>query len=233
MRRSPFGHSKGVQTEGNDAMAIRRSAHLLSSWRLLLGAGTAVGLTDGQLLGRFVEPPCADCAAFDALVRRHGPMVLGVCRRVLVDPNDVDDAFQATFLILARRAHLIRDRDRVGSWLHRVARRVARKARAKGSRRRRHEVLTQFEPLGITVDDPEPGHSELASAVLREVDRLPERLRLPVVLCDLEGLPRAEAANRLGWFPGTLHSRLARARQRLRDQLSRRGFAPSRGLDPP
>jgi RNA polymerase sigma factor (sigma-70 family) len=208
-------------------MAERRLGGAEAPWQALFGGGTAAGLSDGQLLSRYCDHSDAAGAAFEALVRRHGPMVLGVCRRALRDPNDVDDAFQATFLVLALRARAVRDPERVGGWLFRVARRVARRTRSEAARR---GGWGGAEPVAVADRDPALDRAEVGAAVRAEVDRLPERLRLPVVLCDLEGLPRAEAARRLGWPAGTLHSRLARAREALRDRLSRRGWAPVAAL---
>ncbi len=196
--------------------AVLRQVH-----RLFQG-GAVSGLTEGQLLDRFVAD--RDEVAFGAIVARHGSMVLGVCRGVLVDPDDVEDAFQATFLILVRKARGLRDRDRLAPWLYGVARKVALRARADASRRRARER---------SVAGPDPGAAatsdsdlrELQAMVREEVDRLPGNDRMAVVLCYLDGLTHQEAADRLGWPVGTVKGRLARARDRLRARLTRRGVA--------
>ena len=183
----------------------------------LFTSGTATGLSEGQLLERFVTRQ--DEAAFEALVARHGPMVLGVCRRMLRDPNDVDDAFQATFLVLVRKAGSLRRRDLLGNWLYGVAFKVAARARATASRRHATEIpdVEELEQMREH-DDPEP-------ALHEEVRRLPEKYRIPVVLCYLEGLTHDEAAARLSWPIGTVKGRLVRARELLRSRLMRRGVS--------
>ena len=162
--------------------------------------------------------------AFSALVERHGPMVLRVCRSILRDEHDAQDAFQATFLVLVDRAGSVRDRSSVGSWLHGVALRVAACARGSVVRRRVHErraadlTADGFHPRGVEPD--------LAPALHEELARLPERYRVPIVLCYMEGLACEEAAQRMRLPVGTVKSRLARGRDRLRDRLIRRGLAP-------
>jgi RNA polymerase sigma factor (sigma-70 family) len=183
----------------------------------LLDAGTAAGLGEPQLLDRFVRR--GDDAAFAALVTRHGPTVRAVCLRVLRDAHAADDAFQATFLVLARRASTIRDPDRLGPWLHRVALRVA--IRASDDARRRRES-PDAEALA-SCPAPEPPGGDARPAIHEEVDRLPEKYRAPVVLCYLEGLSHEEAARRLRWPVGSVKGRLSRARGLLRDRLMRRG----------
>ena len=190
----------------------------------LFDGGSVAGLGDGELLGRFADR--RDEAAFEGLVARLGPMVLGVCRRMLADPHDVDDAFQATFLVLVRRAGSIRDRDLVGPWLHGVAARVARRARAESSRRKARERVAVVPEAVEAVAEVEPGWPELRALIDEEIDRLPEHHRRAVVLCDVEGLSREEAAIRLGWTPNMVRGRLERARGRLRGRLARRGLAP-------
>ncbi len=187
--------------------------------RDLFGDGTAVGLGDGQLLARFADS--GDQAAFEALVARHGPMVLATCRAVLKHEHDVEDAFQATFLVLARKARSVRAGDALGGWLHRVAYRAAVQLGADQRRRRRREAeaSTMATPDSRTGPDP-----EVRSIVHEEVDRLPEKHRLPVVLCDLEGLSYEQAASRLRWTVPTLRCRLAKARQQLGSRLARRGI---------
>src|SRR5262249_43935879 len=151
-------------------------------------------------------------------------MVLKVCRRILSDSHDVEDAFQATFLVLVEKAGSICTRDSVGSWLHGVAFRVASCSRATAARRRRLE-LKQAELIAFRT--PDDGGSDLASVLHEEVARLPEKYRAPIVLCDLEGHTYDEAARQLVWPLGTVKSRLARGRERLRSRLARRGLAPT------
>src|SRR5580704_16032279 len=170
----------------------------------LFGTGTVAGLSDAQLLGRFRTQ--RDEAAFVGLVARHGPMVLTVCRGVLRDPHAAEDAFQATFLILVRKAGTLWVRDSVAGWLHRVAHRVALQARADAVRRRARERETGEAAL-VQGDEQGP-HEELRALLHAEIGRLPDRLRLPVVLCDLEGLTRDQAAERLRWTEGALRGRL-------------------------
>jgi RNA polymerase sigma factor (sigma-70 family) len=183
------------------------------------------GMTDGQLLGCFVEHQ--DSAAFEALLRRHGAMVWGVCRRLLRDPHDVEDAFQATFLVLVRKAASIASRERLGGWLHGVAYRTALGARAGIARRRQKE--RPFEIVSQPEARAERCWSELLPLLDRELGRLPDKYRLPVVLCELEGRSRKEVAGQLGIPEGTLSSRLAYARKRLANRLGHRGVALSAG----
>lgn len=186
--------------------------------------GSVAGLSDGQLIARFLERHDAD--AFSALVARHGPLVLGVCRAMLHDANDVEDAFQATFLLLVRRVRTIRNRDVLGGWLHKVAHRVALRARSASAERREHERrAAQMAAISSTHDAPNTG--ELRPVLHEEIARLPERYRLPIVLCELEGIPQAQAAHNLRWSERTLRRRLAEARERLKRRLDRRGLAPA------
>ena len=186
----------------------------------------AADLPDGQLLGRYITN--RDELAFEMLVRRHGPMVLGVCRRLLLNPEDAEDAFQATFLVLARKAAKVLPRGRVGPWLHGVAYHAAQKARAIATRRnaREKQVRTLPEPASFA----EGLWSDLAPLLDRELTRLPEKYRLPIVLCDLEGKTRAEAARQLGWPEGTVAGRLARGRALLAKRLTRLGLPLSAGV---
>jgi RNA polymerase sigma factor (sigma-70 family) len=179
------------------------------------------GLTDGQLLGQFVAH--RDERAFAALVRRHGPMVLAVCRRLLRHTQDAEDAFQATFLVLARKAPSMRDREAVGSWLSGAARLAALKARSMNARRRKKEQ--QVEDMPHPQVRPKEPDRELLALLDAEVGRLPEKYRLPVVLCELEGRTRREVARQLGLPEGTLSSRLATARKLLAKRLARCGTA--------
>jgi RNA polymerase sigma factor (sigma-70 family) len=183
------------------------------------------GLTDGQLLGEFLR--ARDEAAFAALVRRHGPMVLGVCRRVVGDAHAAEDAFQATFLVLARRAQAVRPRDRLGGWLYGVAYRTALKARSALARRRAKEK--PVDPILHPAAPPPDSWADVGPVLDAELARLPDRLRLPVVLCDLEGRPQREAARQLGLPPATLANRLAAARRQLAARLTARGVTLSGG----
>src|SRR5205085_417873 len=162
------------------------------------------------------------------LVDRHGPMVLSVCRRVLGNAHDAEDAFQAAFLVLVRRARKILRRESVGSWLHGVAYRTALKARTAALRRLVKEKQTA---AGQAVDDrSDIVWRELRPILDEEIDRLPEKYRLPLVLCYLEGKTNAEVARQLRWPKGTVATRLARAREQLRRRLTRRGAVLSAGL---
>jgi RNA polymerase sigma factor (sigma-70 family) len=183
------------------------------------------GLTDAALLDRFIDRQ--DEAAFEALVRRHGPMVLGVCRRVIGNHHDAEDAFQATFLVLVRKAATVRPRELVGHWLYGVAYRTALEARSRIARRRAKEqrVYDLPEPEA----EPDSPWQELRPLLDRELAGLPERYRLPVVLCDLEGGSRRDVARRLKVPEGTLSSRLARGRRLLARRLSRHGLAVTGG----
>ncbi|MGP0065019.1 MAG: RNA polymerase sigma factor [Isosphaeraceae bacterium] len=154
------------------------SLHLCDLFR----SGTAVGVADGQFLSRYADSQ--DEPAFEALVSRHGPMVVATCRAVLKHDHDVEDAFQANFLVLARRAGSVRAADALGGWLHRVAYRIAVRARSETEQRRRLEAEIAAMEIAKTTG---PG-LDLRSILHEAIDRLPERERLPVVLCDLEGL---------------------------------------------
>jgi RNA polymerase sigma factor (sigma-70 family) len=182
---------------------------------------------DGQLVQRFAAS--RDEAAFAALVQRHGSMVLGICQRLLNDAHDAEDAFQATFLVLARKADSIRRHASVASWLYGVAYRTATKARVAAARRRAAE--RQAAPVRSAEPDSaqEALWRDLRPVLDEELERLPEKCRAPVVLCYLEGKTTEEAALTLGCPRGTLLSRLAWARERLRARLTRRGVTLSAG----
>jgi RNA polymerase sigma factor (sigma-70 family) len=201
----------------------------LALWQIdrLFQGGSVTGLDEGQLLERFVAD--RDESTLEALIDRHGPMVLGVCRRVLANPADVDDAFQATFLILVRKARALRDAHRLGSWLHRVAYRVAVRARADAVRRRSLEQQGARPECAAEAQAPDrqAAQAELRAVVDQEIGRLSAIHRAAVVLCDLEGRSQQDAAQLLGWSEGALRGRLARARQKLRHRLERRGVAPA------
>jgi RNA polymerase sigma factor (sigma-70 family) len=182
--------------------------------------------SDAQLLERFVAR--RDQAAFAALLRRHGPMVLGVCRRVLRNVHDAEDAFQATFLILARKADAIGKPAALPGWLHEVARRTAVRARASETNRRQRERQVPDMPQTDFIADV--AWRDLQPVLDEEVGRLPETYRVPFVLCYLEGHTYEQAAGRLRCLPGTISRRLARARELLRIRLTRRGLALPAGV---
>jgi RND family efflux transporter MFP subunit len=184
--------------------------------RLIRSLHGLAGVPDAQLIERFVA--ARDEAAFELLLWRHGPMVLGVCRRVLRNEADAEDAFQATFLVLARKAASIGRREAVGGWLARVAYRVALRIRADVAKRAAGELPA--------LSAPEPAWDDLGEVVDAEINRLPARMRAAFVLCCLEGRSAEEAARELGCAVGTVSSRLTRARERLRRALTRRGLAP-------
>jgi RNA polymerase sigma factor (sigma-70 family) len=205
-------------SRGDPSGVLREIGTLFSNG--ILGA-----LNDRQLLERFVNRNDSSTEdAFTILVERHGPMVWGVCCRLLSDRNAAADAFQATFLVLVRRARAIRVDDSLGPWLYGVSRRVAAKERATSLRRSAREKGAVEAVAGPA---PDPVHAERLEILDEEIGRLPERQRAAVVLCDLEGLPHEEAARRLACPVGTVESRLSRGRQRLRDRLVLRGLAPA------
>jgi RNA polymerase sigma factor (sigma-70 family) len=198
-------------------------ADLLSGLNTLAHIGVTGNLSDGQLLDRFLARSGETAGeAFEALVARHGPMVLDVCENILRDPHNTRDAFQATFLVLASKATSIRRRDALAGWLFGVARRVALRSRADRARRRVYEGSAAEAKA-----DRSAASTESWSELHEEIASLPERYREPVVLCYLEGLSTQAAASRLGCPHGTILSRLSRARQRLRAGLIRRGLAPT------
>jgi len=177
-------------------------------------------LADQQLLDRFARHN--DGTAFAVLVRRHGPMVLGVCRRILHDRHDADDAFQATFLVLVRHARKLRQPELLGNWLFGVARRVARKAKARADRRRGRE-----RPVGENSAVSHESSADVRWLIDEAIARLPEKYRTPLVLCCLEGLTQAQTARHLGCPPATVATRVARAKAQLRGRLTRAGLAPA------
>ncbi|HEV3256015.1 MAG TPA: LpqB family beta-propeller domain-containing protein [Gemmataceae bacterium] len=182
--------------------------------------------TDAQLLDRFIKHQ--DEAAFESLLHRHGPLVLSVCREILDDAHDAEDAFQATFLVLVRKARSIRKRTALRSWLYGVAYRIAVRAKAHARKRRCHERQ------GVDMESAQPltpvDWQQLAPALHEELCRLPDKYRLPILLCYFEKKTYEEAAGELGWPLGTLKKRLSDARELLRTRLSRHGLTLCAGL---
>jgi RNA polymerase sigma factor (sigma-70 family) len=182
--------------------------------------------SDRELLERFIRQ--GDQEAFALVVRRHGPMVLGVCQRVLSHSQDAEDAFQATFLVLVRKAGSLSRPELLANWLYGVAYRIARKARASALRRRNFDLevacMTPVQPRD------EAAWSELRGLLDEELHRLPDKYRAPVVLCDLEGKTHLKAAEILGWPSGSISARLARGRELLRQRLVKRNCALPVGL---
>jgi RNA polymerase sigma factor (sigma-70 family) len=207
-------------------MATAFQAGTLGLIQHLYDAGTYTGLSDARLLERFVSR--REEAAFAALVARHGAMVLATCQAVLKDQDAADDAFQATFVLLFRKAASIRDCGALGGWLHRVAYRVALQASSTAARRRTVEKAALLWRAARTAAAGDSG-----ALVHEEIEGLPERFRLPVVLCDLEGMSRDQAADVLRTTEGALRGRLAKGRDLLRRRLTRRGFACAVPLPPP
>jgi RNA polymerase sigma-70 factor (ECF subfamily) len=197
-------------------MSTGRLRGVVGRLRNALARGEAGTSSDADLLGAFLDR--RDESAFAEMVHRHGPMVLGVCRRILHNLADAEDAFQATFLVLVRRGHAVRPRGQVGNWLYGVACRVAGEARRAAARRRAREARAM-----VRVDAGATPADDLWPVLDQELSRLPDRYRAPVVLCDVEGKTRKEAACQLGWSEGTVSSRLSRARLLLARRLTRRG----------
>jgi RNA polymerase sigma factor (sigma-70 family) len=201
-------------------MASDAMKEVIGHLRRVALLGDGAGPTDGKLLGSFIDD--RDQTAFEALVRRHGPMVLGVCRRVLHNQQDAEDAFQATFFVLVRKAGFVVPREMVGNWLYGVARQTALRARALNARRRGREKQVTVMP------EPEATIRESPDDLLdQELSHLPDKYRVPIVLCDLEGRTRKEAARQLGWPEGSVSSRLARGRAMLARRLVKRGLVLS------
>lgn len=207
-------------------MANQSLQGVLRQIRRIAAVQTSRELSDRELLERFCG--ANDEAAFTVLVERYGPVVLSVCRRALGNFHDAEDACQASFLVLARKARSIRKTASVSSWLHRVASSVAANMRRERWRRARREQGIQ----PAVAQDPAADVSwrELQGALDEELQRLPERYRSPLILCYLDGRTRDEAAGRLGLTPAALHGRLERGRRLLGDRLTRRGLTLSAAL---
>jgi RNA polymerase sigma factor (sigma-70 family) len=186
-------------------------------------------LSDAELLTAFAAKKDTD--AFAALVTRHGPNVFGVCRRVLGDSHDAEDAFQAVFLVLAQKAARVRPPGSIGGWLYGVAVRTANKAKVAAARRRRREMIAAAQTLRVCDTPNSAEQTELCSVLDQELARLPDSLRAAIVLCDLLGKTRAEAAAELDCPEGTVAARQHRGRKKLADALFRRGLSlPAAGL---
>jgi RNA polymerase sigma factor (sigma-70 family) len=206
-------------------MVARSAGMVLKHLKTLFDHGAIGGLSDGQLLERFAlhRDEGAE-AAFAALVERHGPMVLRLCRQVIGDEHEAQDAAQTVFLVLARRSGSIRRRDSIASWLYTVTRRIATRARVTAARRR--EIEWRGDLIAGHCED-DCGQTVPQTELYEELDRLPERYRVPLVLCHLEGLTHEQAAQRLRCPVRTVETRLLRGRARLRERLIRRGLVPS------
>src|SRR5262245_16335940 len=204
-------------------MATSQTSPVLQHFRRAVLLCDGAGLTDGQLLDDFLSG--RDEVTLAALVRRHGPMVWGVCRRVLRNHHDAEDAFQATFLVLVRRAAAIASPELLANWLYGVAHQTALKARATAAKRRaRERQVAQMPEAAVREQDL---WSDLLPLLDEELSRLPDRYRVAIVLCDLEGKTRKEAARQLGVPEGTLAARVARGRALLAKRLARHGLAVS------
>ena len=208
-------------------MAVRLGGSAIREIRTLLDCGAMGSWTDRQLLTHLPAGGEEGEAALRVLIQRHAPLVMGICRRVLGDEAAAEDAFQATFLVLVRKADSLRSHEMITNWMYSVALRTARKERAKAARRR--DVERQGAVARSDWPSEELEKAEVRSVIDEELVKLPERYRVPVILCYLEGLRHEEIAQRLGCPLGTVESRLSRARAQLRDRLTRRGFAPTAG----
>jgi RNA polymerase sigma factor (sigma-70 family) len=216
---------------GPTIMPHGKTASVLRQLRVIFTEGTATGLSDSQLLERFANKRAesVDAArtaemAFEAIVNRHGAMVWGVCRRVLGDANEAEDAFQATLLLLVRKAGSLHLDGSLGRWLYGIAHRIALRARLQA---RRRATYCGNVPVTATADPAgEVARHELREIVGDEIDRLPLKYRYPIELCYLQGMTYDQAARQLDWPLATVKSRLTRGRLRLQRRLARRGLAP-------
>src|SRR5260370_29466797 len=209
-------------------MAGRQTDAVVQQIRQLAEGGRANPLTDQQLLERFIAR--RDESAFAVLVRRHGPMILGLCRRLLQHVQAAEDVFQATFLVLARKAPAIRKQESVGSWLYGVAYRLALKAKIVSARHQARNPVSSRNR--VSQGDPlsEITWREVCTALDEELARLPDRCRAPLVLCDLQGMPQDEALQQLGWSKSTFRGRLEEGRKKRCSRLTRRGITLASGL---
>ena len=205
-------------------MATNTLSAAIQQLRTALGRDEAE-MTDGELLYLFLNG--GDNAALAALVRRHAPMVWGVCRRLLRSDHDAEDAFQATFLVLVRKAASVKPREAVGNWLYGVAHQTAVRMRATAMKRAgREEQVVDMPEMVVE----KASHNDLLPLLDQELSCLPDKYRLLIVLCDLESKTRKEVARQLGIPEGTVAGRLARARAMLAKRLARRGLAVSSGV---
>jgi RNA polymerase sigma factor (sigma-70 family) len=195
----------------------------MTKTRMMAGLSKARELNDRHLLEQFAG---GDEMAFTALVDRYGGLVMAVCQRVLQHRQDAEDAFQATFMVLARKAGKIAWKESVANWLHGVACRISFQIRREKSRRQSREKAAKE----LAVAGPDPAWSELKPVLDEELARLPARYRIPLILCCLDGKSRDEAAAQLGWSTGSLKGRLERGREMLRSRLARRGLTLSAAL---
>src|SRR5205823_2995144 len=209
-----------------EAMTVGQAGTILRNIRPLVEAELTRGLTDAELLQRFAAR--REETAFVALVERHGRLVWGVCQHLLHHEQDAEDAFQATFLVLARRAHFVRKTEALASFLHSVAYRIAVKAK-RSARKRQARERQAAEPFR-TDPSADLAWRELQTALDDEVRQLPQEYRAPFVLCCLEGRSRGEVARELGCKEGTVSSRVARARRLLQQRLTRRGVTLSAAM---
>jgi len=209
---------------GAQALATRRKSTILGPLRILFNLGAIGEMTDGQLLERFAQGGEAAELAFAALIERHGPVVLHTCRSILRNEHEAEDAFQATFLTLVRKARSLWVRDSIGPWLHQVAYRAARCSRSAAARRTAHERRAAEMASARGESRGYEHGEELDAAIHEEIERIPMRYRGQLVLCDLEGRTYEQAARHLGCPVGTVKSRLARGRRHLGDRLTRRGL---------
>ena len=206
-------------------MANGQIGTVLRYLRQMVGTGETGDRTDGQLLESFASRH--EAAAFEALVHRHAPLVWSVCRRILRNEHEAEDAFQATFLVLVKKAPTLDRRGSLGNWLYTVAYHLALKARMKAARQRTQEK----EAADMVQSDPTADGSEELHAVLdEELHRLPAKYRGPLVLCYLQGKTNEEAARELGCPAGSISRHLTRARDLLRERLAQRGMAVAPAL---
>ena len=204
-------------------MVGRDLSEVVRQLRRIVRPAGEIARTDAQLLERFSSR--RDEAAFELLLARHGPMVLGLCQRLLRNTHDAEDAFQATFLVLVRKAGSLRERDLLANWLYGVAHRIAVRVQANNARRHAQERINTDRAAGAV--DPTPAEQDLRWLLEEELSRLPNKYRQPVILCYLEGKSNEEAARHLRWPVGTVKGRLARARDLLRRRMTRRGVTLS------
>jgi RNA polymerase sigma factor (sigma-70 family) len=224
----PIAQYKIMRTRSGTKMTRTQSPTLVGHLKTLFGAGTLTGLGEGELLNRFLSQ--RDETAFEEILARHGPMVLGICRRWLADPHEVDDAFQAIFLILVRKAATLRDRNTLSNWLYGISLRVAQRARANTARRRAHEHQdADVLSMAQSTESHQTDH-ETFPILDEEIRRLPEKQQAAIVLCLVQGKTHEVAAAELGCPLGTIKSRVASGRAKLASRLSRRGLAPTVAL---